>query len=485
MNSDQRPEKTTIIVVDDEAVVCSSCDRILSGEGYQVQTTQDPREGLAIAEQTNPDIAVVDLKMPGVDGLEFLRRIKEISPFTDVMIITGYAEIETAVKAMKLGAFDYIPKPFSPDQLLIAIAKVLERKRLQSENAYLRQELQTRYRFENMIGSSRKMQEVYNLIERVAPTHSTVLIRGESGTGKELIARAIHFNSLRRSERFVAVDCGALSETILESEMFGHVKGAFTGAVTSRKGFFEAADGGTLFLDEVGNISLTVQTRLLRVLQEREFKPVGASEIVKTDIRLIAATNKDLEKLVAKGEFREELYYRLNIVPIVVPPLRERQQEVPELAMHFLKKHRSGTGSQATMIDLAAMEVLMQYSWPGNVRELENAIQRAMVLATGDRICSEHFPPGVRFGTSQVRISVPGTWAELRDIKKVLREESVQDVERMFVLDALARNGGNATKAAKSVGMLRPNFQALMKRHGVTRERLPSTQDANTPREEV
>ncbi|MHC4079005.1 MAG: sigma-54-dependent transcriptional regulator [Planctomycetota bacterium] len=466
-------------------MVCTSCDRILSAEGHQVKTTQDPREGLRIAEETNPDIAVVDLKMPGVDGLEFLSRIKEISPWTDVMIITGFAEIETAVKAMRLGAVDYIPKPFSPDQLLISIAKVLERKRLQSENAYLRQELQTRYRFESIIGSSRQMQEVYNLIERVAPTHSTVLIRGESGTGKELIARAIHFNSLRRSERFVAVDCGALSETILESEMFGHVKGAFTGAVTSRKGFFETADGGTLFLDEVGNISLAVQTRLLRVLQEREFKPVGASEIVKTDIRLIAATNKDLEKLVAKGEFREELYYRLNIVPIVVPPLRERQEDVPELAMHFLKKHRSGTGSQAAMIDQAAMDLLMQYSWPGNVRELENAVQRAMVLATGDRICSEHFPPGVRFGTSQVRISVPGTWAELRDIKKALREESVQDVERMFVLDALARNGGNATKAAKAVGMLRTNFQALMKRHGVTREGLPSAQDANSPREEV
>jgi DNA-binding NtrC family response regulator len=484
MKPERRPASATILVVDDEAVVCASCERTLSSEGHRVRTTQDPREGLRIAEETSPDIAIVDLKMPGIDGLEFLCRIKEISPWTDVVIITGFAEIETAVKAMKLGAVDYIPKPFSPDQLLIAIAKVLGRKRLESENIYLRQELQTRYRFESIIGGSRKMQEVYNLIERVAPTHSTVLIRGESGTGKELIARAIHFNSLRRSERFVAVDCGALSETILESEMFGHVKGAFTGAVTTRKGFFETADGGTLFLDEVGNVSLTVQTRLLRVLQEREFKPVGAAEMVKTDIRLIAATNKDLERLVAKGEFREELYYRLNIVPILVPPLRERLEDVPELAMHFLKKHRPGTGSKVTMIDQAAMDLLMQYSWPGNVRELENAIQRAMVLATGDRICAEHFPPGVRFGTPQVRISVPGTWAELREIKKALREESVQEMERVFVLDALAKNGWNATKAAKAVGMLRPNFQALMKRHGVTRERVPSTLDTK-PREEV
>jgi DNA-binding NtrC family response regulator len=474
MSRERLREVADVLVVDDEKVVCASCARILGDEGHRVTTTQDPQEGLRLAAVNKPDVAIVDLKMPGMDGIEFLRRIKEVSPATEVMIITGFAEIQTAVQAMKLGAFDYVPKPFSPDQLLIAVAKMQQRLQLESENARLRQELQHRYRFDNIVGKSPKMQSVYSLLERVAPTDSTVLIRGDSGTGKELIARAIHFNSPRRAARFLAVDCGALSESVLESEMFGHTKGAFTGASSARKGFFAAADGGTLFLDEIGNIPLPVQIRLLRVLQEREFKPVGATDAQKTDIRLIAATNRDLEAMVKRGEFREDLYYRINIVPIQLPSLRERREDIPDLVMHFLDKHREGTGCRATTVSAEAMDLLLKHAWPGNVRELENTMQRAMVLCTGDSIRPEQLPVELRAAAPVAALTahgpVPATWEELKALKHRLQEELVQEAERQFVIQALERSGGNATRAAEAVGMLRPNFQALMKRHGVRRE---------------
>ncbi|MBK8975341.1 MAG: sigma-54-dependent Fis family transcriptional regulator [Planctomycetes bacterium] len=458
------------MVVDDERVVCQSCKRILESEGHRVTCFLDPREALQKLTDEEPDVALVDLKMPGLDGIEFLRQARQLRPALEVVIVTGFAEVSTAVRAMKLGAFDYVQKPFTPDQLLVVVAKALEHRELCSEKVRLQDELGQRYHFDNIIGSSPRMQEVYRLIERVAPTDSTVLIRGESGTGKELIAKAIHFNSPRRSERFLAVDCGALSETVLESEMFGHVKGAFTGAVASRKGFFEVANGGTLFLDEIGNVSANVQARLLRVLQEREFKPVGASEPMKTDIRLIAATNRDLEKMVQDGEFREELYYRLNIFPIELPPLRERRDDIPQLALHFLERCRERTGGRVTAIDPDALELLARYDWPGNVRQLENVVQRAMLLASGDTVRAQDVPPEVRHGSPRPQVEVPRTWDELRDLKKRLREESVEEVERQFVVDALARCGGNATRAAEAVGMLRPNFQALMKKHDVRRD---------------
>ena len=467
-------ESADVLVVDDEKVVCASCARILGDEGHRVTTTQDPQEGLRLVAANKPDVAIVDLKMPGMDGIEFLRRVKELSPATEVMIVTGFAEIHTAVQAMKLGAFDYVPKPFSPDQLLIAVAKMQQRLRLERENAELRSELQQRYRFDNIVGKSPKMQAVYALLERVAPTDSTVLIRGDSGTGKELIARAIHHNSPRRGGRFLAVDCGALSESVLESELFGHARGAFTGAVAAHKGFFEAADGGTLFLDEIGNIPLAVQVRLLRVLQEREFKPVGATESKKTDIRLICATNRDLEAMVKIGEFREDLYYRINIVPIQLPSLRERREDIPGLAMHFLRKHREGTGCRAGTISAEAMDLLLKHAWPGNVRELENTMQRAMVLSTGEAIAPEQLPVELHRAAPQPSSSVIGpvatTWEELKALKHRLQEELVMEAERLFLVAALERSGGNATRAAEEVGMLRPNFQALMKRHGVRRE---------------
>jgi len=470
MSGPEPGPRARILVVDDERIVCASCERILGAEGHEVSSTQDPADGLRRVRDEAPDLAILDLKMPGMNGIELLRRIKELGVATEVMIVTGYAEIQTAVQAMKLGAFDYIPKPFTPDQLVIAVAKVLERKRLHEENAWLRRELRTQYRFDNISGHGQRMQEVYRLIERVAPTHSTVLIRGESGTGKELIARAIHWNSPRRDHRFVPIDCGALSETVLESEMFGHVRGAFTGAVSARKGFFELADGGTLFLDEIGNVSLKVQTRLLRVLQEREFKPVGATHAIATDVRVVAATNKDLEALVAAGAFREELYYRLNIVPIQIPPLRERAEDLPELCRHFLEKHREAAGSAARRLSPEALELVLGYAWPGNVRELENAIQRALVLCPGEVVLPAHLPPELSGSGPAAALEVPRTWEDLKQRKQELRERNVEELERRFLEEALARAAGNVSRAADEVGMQRTNFHALMRRHQVVRE---------------
>jgi DNA-binding NtrC family response regulator len=457
-----------ILVVDDEEVVCKSCDHLLSEEGHRVDTSQDPHEGLAMAEQNPYDVLILDLKMPGISGMEFLRRIKAVRPETEVVMMTGYAQIATAVEAMKLGAFDYLPKPFSPDQLAVTVGKALANRELISENLYLRRELQSKYKFENIVGSGREMQAVYELVARVSATNTTVLIRGESGTGKELIARAIHFNSPRKTMRFVAVDCGVLHDSLLESELFGHTKGAFTGAISAKKGLFEIAYGGTLFLDEIGNTSLTLQAKLLRVIQERVFTPVGDTREWKTDIRLIAATNKDLEAMVADGSFREELFYRLNIVPIHVPPLRKRREDIPALVMHFLKKFGEETGCDVSEIAPDALSLLVDYDWPGNVRQLENTIHRAVVLATGKRIVSEQLPPEIRSEPLQISDWVPKTSDELKERKKELREKAVEDVERLFTTEALKRNDWNVTRAAEEVGMLRPNFQALMRKYHIT-----------------
>jgi DNA-binding NtrC family response regulator len=457
-----------ILVVDDEEVVCQSCHRVLSEEGYEVDTSQDPQAGLSTAEQHPYDVVLVDLKMPVISGMEFLRRIKAVRPETEVVMMTGYAEISTAVEAIKLGAFDYVPKPLSPDQLAVSVGKALATKEILSENRYLRHQLQTRYKFENIVGGGKNMQEVYELIGRVSATNVTVLIRGESGTGKELIARAIHFNSPRKNMRFVAVDCCTLHDTLLESELFGHARGAFTGAISAKKGLFEVADGGTLFLDEIGNTSLVLQAKLLRVLQERTFTPVGDTQERKTDVRLIAATNSDLETMVAEGSFREELFYRLNIVPVRVPPLRERREDVPALAVHFLEKFREETGRDVSEISPEALSLLVDYDWPGNVRELENAVQRAVVLAPDRRIAVDQLPPEIRGRSLGLTVSVPRTADELKQRKKELREKSVEEVERQFVLEALKRSAGNVSHAAADVGMQRPNFQALMRKHHVT-----------------
>lgn len=470
--------KSRILVVDDEEIVCLSCDSVLSAEGHEVVTTQDPHHGLKLLEQELFDVALVDLKMPSIDGLEFLRRAKDSCPDLVVTVMTGYADVTTAVEAMKSGAFDYVPKPITPDQLAVIIGRALDARELVSENRYLRRELQAKYHFENIVGNSSAMQQVYELIERVSDSNATVLIQGESGTGKELIARAIHFNSPRKDRRFVAVDCGALHANLLESELFGHVKGAFTGAVTTKKGLFEVADGGTLFLDEISNTSLALQSKLLRVIQERVFVPVGDTKEYHTDIRLIAATNADLVAEVARGTFREDLFYRLNIVPIHLPPLRERREDIPDLVQFFLRKHRKRETDEPLAISAETLSLLVDYDWPGNVRQLENVVQRAVILARGTTIEPELLPAEIRSSSVCLRHEVPKTSDQLKEQKKILRQRSVEEIERLFTLEALRRNDWNVTRAAADVGMQRPNFQALMRKYHIRSQQSDSDSEA-------
>jgi DNA-binding NtrC family response regulator len=456
-----------ILVVDDEMIVCESCERILKEEGYEVECALSGREAFEKMKGNPYDIVITDLKMPGIDGMEVLRTFRKEYPDAIIIMITGFSTVETAVEAMRLGAFDYIPKPFTPDEVSIVVKKALEKRSLQLENIYLRQELQVKYGFHNIVGKSRKMQEIYRIIEKVALTDSTVLIYGQSGTGKELIARAIHFNSPRREKQFVPVDCAVLSENLLESELFGHIKGSFTGAITTKPGLFEVADGGTVFLDEVGNISLAIQAKLLRVLQEREFTPVGGTKTKKVDIRLIAATNKDLEKMIKEETFREDLYYRINIVPIYLPLLKERQEDIPLLATHFLKKYAEEMGKNIRGFTPEAMERLIQYPWPGNVRELENVIERSVVMIDEEMVRVEHLILPDQEKKRGFNGHIPTTSEGLKEIKKQLREKAVEEIERRFVLSALERNDWNVTRAAEEVGMLRPNFQALMRKYNL------------------
>jgi len=455
-----------ILVVDDEEIVLRSCLRILGGGAYEVESAQDGREALQKIEEGHFDILVLDIMMPKIGGLEVLQRVKESHPDIDVIMITGLSEIETAVQAMKLGAFDYLPKPFDPDELKLVVQRALERRQLLRENLDLKHEVSAKYRLENIIGSSPGMQAVFRLVAKCAPTSSTVLLTGESGTGKELIARAIHHNSLRKDKPFVAVDCNSLSENLLESELFGHVRGSFTGAVASKKGLFEAADDGTLFLDEIGNLSLATQAKLLRVIQEHEFKPVGDTRTQRANFRLICATNKDLAAMVAAGTFREDLFYRVNVFPIRVPPLRERRDDIPALAFHFLKRFNEVLGKQVTEVSTGAMSAIMNHDWPGNVRELENTIQRAVILAADNVIRQAHL--GEIVDTSlRLDLDVPKTSDELKQTKKAAREKSVESIEKSFVLAALRRNSWNVTRSAEETGMQRANFQALMKKHNV------------------
>jgi DNA-binding NtrC family response regulator len=455
-----------ILVVDDEEIVCRSCERILTDAGHEVDCIMDSSGALKLASAGAYDIVILDIMMPRISGLDILRTIKEEHPDIDVIMVTGLSQIETAVLSMKLGAFDYLSKPFDPDELVMVVDRALERRRLLRENLALKSEVRSRYRFENIVGSSPKMQAVYRLVAKGAPTNSTVLIRGESGTGKELIARAIHYNSLRKDEPFVAVDCASLTESLLESELFGHVKGAFTGAVAGKKGLFEVADGGTLFLDEIGNIPLSTQAKLLRVVQEREFKPVGGTETRRTNVRILAATNKDLKAMTADGTFREDLYYRINIFPITIPPLRERKEDIPPLAFHFLKVFAKELGRNVQQFSVEAMDLLVGHDWPGNVRELENTVHRAIILAVDDVIRQGHLVNLVEHEHG-VPADVPGTNEELKKVKKEARGKAVERVERLFVLEALKRNGWNATRAASQTGMQRTNFQALMKKYHI------------------
>lgn len=460
-------EAPRVLAVDDEQVVCESIRRVLTEEGYEVATSTSSRAGLELLRRDRFDLLLLDIKMPEMDGIELLRAARDVSPETEVLIVTGYATIETAVEAIKLGAFDYLEKPVSPPQLIVAAARALERKHLVDLTRRLRSELETRHRIGNVICSSPAMRKVMQLVQRVAPTMSTVLITGETGTGKDVIARAIHYNSARKDGPFVVADCASLSESLLESELFGHVRGAFTGAVKDRKGLAEAARGGTLFLDEISTISPQVQGSLLRLIQEHEVRPVGSDKPVAVDVRLVAATNKDLQELVDAGTYREDLFYRLSVFTIRLPALRERPEEIPLLAHHFAQRFGEEFGKPIDAITPRAMALLESHEWPGNVRELEHAIERAVLLADGNTIDVDSIPTGGEH-PNDMWSDVPDDAATLAARKQELRAGAVDRIERLFVLKALRSAEWNVSQAARDVGMARPNLHALMRKHGIT-----------------
>jgi DNA-binding NtrC family response regulator len=472
-----------ILIADDEEIVLRSCLRILAGGDYQIDTSNDGLDALRKVSDNSCDVLILDIKMPKMDGMEVLQRVKEAYPDIEVIMITGLHEIETAVQAMKLGAFDYLSKPFDPDEFVMVVERAFERRNLLQENTTLRHEVSAKYRFENIIGASPPMQNVFRLIARCAPTNSTAMLRGESGTGKELIARAIHYNSLRKESAFVPVDCTSLSESLLESELFGHVKGSFTGATSNKQGLFQTADGGTLFLDEIGNISVATQAKLLRFIEERELKAVGDTRTQSVNIRLITATNKNLEGMVADGTFREDLYYRINVFPIEIPPLRERRDDIPSLAIHFLKLFSKELDHEVIEFSAGAMNLLMNHDWPGNVRELENVVHRAVILANDKIIRQAHLVNLIDM-LPRIDLDVPRTSEELKRIKKIARKKSVENVERHFVISALKRNAWNVTRSAEQTGMQRSNFQALMKKYDIRIRSIPAAEieaDSDTP----
>jgi len=431
-------KKAKILVVDDEAIIRESLRDWLSDAGHQVLTAENGPQALEIVEKDKPGIAVVDLVMPGMDGIELLKKAKEVSPSIEVIIITAYASIPTAIAAIREGAYDYIEKPFSPEKVELLIKKLVEHQRLIEENISLHQKLEKRYRFENIIAKSAKMQQIIELIKVVAKSNATVLTTGESGTGKELVARAVHSQSYRKDKPFVPVSCAALPESLLESELFGHEKGAFTGAHAQRKGKFEFANRGTLFLDEIGEMSANIQVHLLRVLEEKAFTRVGGNELIKVDVRIISATNKDIEKAVASGQFREDLYYRLNVVTIELPPLRERKEDIPLLAQHFLKEFALENQKEISGFSPEVTDFLLKYQWPGNVRELENTIERSVILAQNSYI-------------------------EIADllqknsplVSSALTGRSLREVERSHILNILSETGGNYSEAARILAISR------------------------------
>lgn len=462
-------KKIDILVVDDEAVIRDGIQRVLEGDRFDIETCMSGHTAIERMQQKEYGLVITDLKMPEMNGIEVLKAVKALQPDIPVILITGYASIDTAVEAMKNGASDYISKPFSPDLLLEKVNNALSHI-ITHDETHLKEEVCLHHGFHQFIGESKEMQKVYRRIMHVAATNSTVLITGESGTGKELAARAIHENSSRKNNPFVAVDCSSLAETLLESELFGHVKGSFTGAAQAKTGLFKIADGGTLFLDEVSNISLSTQAKLLRVLQERKITPIGSTQPVPVDIHLVAASNKNLRVMANEGTFREDLFFRLNIIPIELPALRDRKHDIPILIRHFLKKYTVEIGKKIRGVAPDVMSFLENHSYPGNVRELENMIERAVVLAEGDIIRNEDLELWDSTDTSLNRTieQIPMNGEELKEMKRHIRDHAMESLESLFVRNALERNGWNVTRASEETGILRPNFQSMMKKLGIS-----------------
>jgi DNA-binding NtrC family response regulator len=459
-----------ILIVDDEPDMVENLVRILRREGYRCASAVEARKGLELLETQRPDLLVTDLKMPELDGMDLLRRAHAIDPAMPVIMITAFSTIESAVAAIKEGAFDYLPKNFSVEQLRVSVERALRQRRLQVENRNLREQLQTTFRFESLLGRSPAMARVFELVKKAARSDANILVQGESGTGKELIARAIHANSPRAAQPFVPVDCASLPEQLLESELFGHEKGAFTGAIKTKPGLMESAHGGTLFLDEIGEMPLALQAKLLRALQERQIRRVGGNALVDVDVRVVSATNRDLRARAAKGEFRDDLFYRIDVIAIELPPLREREGDVHLLAQAFLERYGKG---RVRAIDDDALARLCAYRWPGNVRELQNVIERACALADGDRIRLSDLPDYVLGGVSDGAPSgaagesvveaarTAGRGLALKDAK----EQWMVVLEATYLRELLARHEGNVSAAAKVAGIDRKTFHRLINKY--------------------
>ncbi len=457
--------KTRVLVIDDDLQFLKTASRLLARAGFEVLSAGEPVEGLAAATDPEVDVVVSDIRMPNLSGMDLLREIKAKRPGVEVVLMTANATVDAAVAAVKAGAYDYLTKPLDEaDRLALTVRRAAEHKRLWERTSALQGMLEAKEKFEDLIGQSRKMADVFRLIESVAYSPATVLIQGESGTGKELVARAIHRRSPRRDAPFVAVNCSALTETLLESELFGHVKGAFTGAVAERRGLFETAHGGTIFLDEIGDVPPATQVRLLRVLQEGEIKRVGAPGTKQVDVRVIAATNVDLDEARSQGRFREDLFFRLNVIAIHLPPLRERPDDIAPLAHHFVRKYAPKVGKRLDGIAAEAMKLLTIHRWPGNVRELENAMERAVVLARGPEIVAGDLPPGLGAGHRGSDVD-PASLSHLplAEAKKL----ATGAFERRYLANLLRRTLGNITRAAKAAGVDRSNFRRLLKEYGL------------------
>lgn len=433
--------KANILIVDDEKTICETLAQVLSEEGYETETANNGREALEKVQESNFEVVITDLKMPELGGIELLEKIKLISPETSVIIITAYGSMESAIEALRLGAYDYIVKPLDFEDVTLRIKRLLQHRELVRENKLLREAVWEKYNFSNIIGESPPMKRVFRMIQKVAQTKGNVLITGKSGTGKELVARAIHYNSPRKGKPFVAINCGAIVDTLMESELFGHKKGAFTGAVQDKEGYFKAADGGTLFLDEVGEIPLHLQVKLLRAIETGEILPVGSSEPVKVDVRLIAATNRNLAEEVEKGNFREDLFYRLNVIEIKLPPLSERREDIPLLVNHFIQKYNRELNRHIQGVDNETMKVLLNYEWKGGIRELENVLERAIILADGNVITRKDLPPNLVKDVSYLR-ETPTT------LKLALAQ-----FEKNHILKVLKETGGNKVHAAQLLGI--------------------------------
>ncbi len=443
-----------ILVVDDEKNTREGLKEAIAALGYRALTAEDGRRAVEILGTEPVDIVLADLKMPGMDGLELLKKVQSLAPATVFIIMTAYGTVETAVAAMKQGAHDYLTKPVNLDQLELLIERTLKKKNLEAENIYLKEQLEKRFGFESLIGRSAPMERIYEMIRQIRNSTATVLISGESGTGKELVARAIHHQSPRSGRPFFPVHCASLAPTLLESELFGHEKGAFTGAVGQKKGRFELADGGTIFLDEVGEIPPGIQVKLLRVLESREFERVGGGRPIRVDVRVLAATNSDLEARIAEGSFREDFYYRLNVVRIHIPPLRDRREDIPLLTSYFIREFSEANGKEVSAITPRAIHLLQSYDWPGNVRELKNCVESMVVLTKSSALDIDDLPPQIRDAPSEAPVSRPSTL-------------NLKSAEKDIIVQALRASGGNKSRAAERLGISRRTLYRKLDEYGI------------------